>query len=276
MKSQEISDSQNESFIEKIQKIKDELPIPTGDPLENVRNTMKDKNCFMEFSAVHPDEVSKIITELTNSAAFGTDNIDTYIVKLLKEEMTPAITHVINLSIKTGEFPESWKVSKVIPIHKKDDILNPTNYRPISIIPIMSKIMERVVYNQLIRYLSENMLINPSQHAYRPNRSTATAVIEMIDYWAKALDSNNMVGVCLLDMSAAFDCVDHSILLQKLSLYGCSEGVIRWFSSYLSGRRQGVCINGAMSKLLKVKFGVPQGSIWAHCFILYTQMNCQV
>ena len=127
IKSQEIADSQNECFIEKIQKIKDELPIPTGDPLENVRNILKDKNCFMKFTAVHPDDVSKIISELTNSTAFGTDNIDTYIVKLLKEELNPAITYIINLSIESGEFPESWKVGKVIPIHKKDDILNPTN-----------------------------------------------------------------------------------------------------------------------------------------------------
>ena len=222
----------------------------------------------MKLSAVHPDEVLKIINELSNSSAFGMDEIDTYIIKLIRDEITPAITHIINLSLSNGEFPDAWKVSKVVPLYKKDDVLNLNNYRPIAIIPIMSKILERAMYNQLIKHFSENALLNPSHHAYRKNHSTATAMIELLDSWVQGVDSHQMVGVCFLDMSAAFDCVDHGILLQKLSLYGCSETINKWFSSYLSGRRQGVCINGTMSKLLPVVTGVPQGSILGP--LLYT------
>ena len=163
------------------------------------------------------------------------DEIDTYIIKLIRDEITPAIYHITNLSLSNGEFPDAWKVSKVVPLYKKDDVLNPNNYRPIAIIPIMSKILERAMYNQLIKHFSENALLNPSHHAYRKNHSTATAMIELLDSWVQGVDSHQMVGVCFLDMSAAFDCVDHGILLQKLSLYGCSETINKWFSSYLSG-----------------------------------------
>ena len=201
--------------------------MPTEDPLLNTRDIMKHKNCSMKFSNVHPDEVSKIISDLPNSTAFGTDNIDTYIDKLLREELTPAITHIINLSINSEAFPQTWKVSKVIPLYKqKDDVLNPNSYRPITLVPILSKIMERAVYNQLMKYMTENSLLNPNHHAYRSHHSTTTAMVELIDYWTRALDSNKIAGACLLDMSAAFDCVEHSILLEKMSIYGCSEEVV--------------------------------------------------
>ena len=128
--------------------------------------------------------------------------------------------------------------------------------------------MERAVYNQLIKYMTENSLLNPNHHAYRRHHSTTTAMVELIDYWTIALDSNKLAGACLLDMSAALDCVEHSILLGKMSIYGCSEEVVSWFSSYLRGRRQGVLINATMSKLLQVDVGVPQGSILGP--LLYT------
>ena len=139
--------------------------------------------------------------------------IDTHVIKLVKAEILPALTHIVNLSISTKIFPSSWKKAKVIPLHKKDDLLNPKNYRPVAIIPIFSKVLERVIFNQMVAYITENKLIHPNHHAYRAGHNTTTALLQMYDVW---LDS--MAGVCFLDMSAAFDIVDHSILMNKLYL----------------------------------------------------------
>ena len=143
----------------------------------------------MDFSCVHPDEVMKIIGQLSNSTAFGLDNIDTYIIKLIKGEITPALTHIINLSLRHNTYPEKWKSSKVVPLYKKDDPLNPKNYRPVALIPVLSKVLERVVSQQIIQYLSKNNILNPNHHAYRSKHKTSTAMIQMVNSWAEALES---------------------------------------------------------------------------------------
>ena len=187
------------------------------------------------------------------------DNIDTYIVKLIKAEILPAITHVINLSISSKKFPAAWKKSKVVPLYKKGDTLNPKNYRPVAIVPIFSKILERVIFNQMTQYLSKNHLLHPNHHAYRAEHNTTTALVQMFDGWAQAVEGEQLVGACMLDMSAAFDLVDHDLLIQKLAIYGFDENFLRWIRSYLSGRSQSVIIEGSLSKLLPVNTGVPQG-----------------
>ena len=194
------------------------------------------------------------------------DQIDTSIIKLVKSEILPAVTHIINLSITTRKFPSAWKKTKVVPLHKKDDPLDPKNYRPVAIVPILSKILERAVFNQMIDYLNLNDLLHPNHHAYRAQHNTTTALVQMYDSWLQAVESGQLAGVCLLDMSAAFDVVDHDLLLQKLSLYGFDESIICWIRSYLSDRSQCVIIDGSLSKLLAVDAGVPQGSILGPLF----------
>ena len=218
--------------------------------------------------AVPPEQVEKIISSLSNSSAFGLDQIDTSIVKLVKGEIVPAITHIINLSITTRKFPTTWKKTKVVPLHKKEDQLNPKNYRPVAIVPILSKILERVIFNQMVQYLNANNLLHPNHHAFRTQHNTTTALIQMYDGWLQAVESGQLAGVCMLDMSAAFDVVDHDLLLQKLSIYGFEESLLAWTRSYLHGRSQCVVINGCLSKLLPLSTGVPQGSILGP--LLYT------
>ena len=184
---------------------------------------MMGRSCSFSLSSVHPDEVDEIISNLSNSNSFGLDMIDTYIIKLIKPDILPAITHIINLSIYTQIFPTLWKKSKIIPLHKKEDLLNPKNYRPVAIIPIFSKVLERVILNQMVAYITENNLIHPNHHAYRANHNTTTALLQMYDMWLDNLEKKDMAGVCFLDMSAAFDIVDHPLLLKKLELYGFDE-----------------------------------------------------
>ena len=140
-----------------------------------------------------------------------------------------------------------------------------------AIIPIFSKILERVVFQQIIKYLSENKLLHPNHHSYRKHHNTTTALIQMYDTWVQAVDGGELSGVCLLDMSAAFDIVDHGLLLQKLKLYGFENCVLDWIWSYLSDRQQCVSIDSCLSGMLKTDSGVPQGSILGPIlYILFT------
>ena len=267
-KSQDIADAQNEYFVNKIETIRSNLPPALSDPLAKLKSLMENRTCAFRLSTVHPDEVLKIITNLNNSSAFGMDQIDTSVIKLIKNEILPAVTHIINLSITTRKFPLAWKKSKIVPLHKKDDVLDPKNYRPVAIVPILSKVLERVVFNQMIEYLNKNNLLHPNHHAYRAQHNTTTALVQMYDSWLQAVETGQLAGVCLLDMSAAFDVVDHDLLLQKLSLYGMEENILSWIQSYLTGRSQCVVIEGSLSRLLPVNHGVPQGSILGP--LLYT------
>ena len=185
---------------------------------------MENRTCTFSLTSVHPDEVDKIVSNLSNSSSFGLDMVDTYIIKLIKPDILPALTHILNLSIATKVFPSSWKKSKVIPLYKKEDLLDPKNYRPVAIIPILSKVLERVIFNQMVSYLTEHSLIHPNHHAYRANHNTTTALLQMHDVWLDSLEKGEMAGVCFLDMSAAFDIVDHSLLISKLELYGFDAG----------------------------------------------------
>ena len=239
-----------------------------SDPLAKLKSLMEGRKCSFSFRAAHPDEVEKVVSGLSNSSSFGLDEIDTSIIKLIKPDILPALTHIVNLSIATGVFPTFWKKSKIIPLHKKEDLLNPKNYRPVAIIPIFSKILEKIVFNQVVEYLATNNLIHPNHHAYRADHNTTTALIQLYDIWLEAIENDKLAGVGFLDMSAAFDIVDHNILLDKLKLYGFDGNFLQWTSSYLSDRTQSVCIDGCLSSLRPVLHGVPQGSILGP--LLYT------
>ena len=119
------------------------------------------------FQAVKPDDVLKVIKSLKNSKSTGTDYIDTYVIKLVAQDILAPLTHIINLSISTGAFPSPWKQAKVVPLLKKGDPLSAKNYRPVSLLPIFSKILERVIFNQLISYLDSNDLVHANYHDSR-------------------------------------------------------------------------------------------------------------
>ena len=186
------------------------------------------------------------------SKSCGLDCIDSYILNLAKEELIPAITHIVNLSIMERKFPSQWKFAKVIPLHKKDEVIDAKNYRPVALLPIVSKILERLMYKQMIEYLEANSLIHPSHHGFRSKHNTSTALLQMYHSWLEALENNEISAVLMLDMSAAFDLVDHGILIDKLRLYGFEECSISWVKSYLSRRYQAVCIDGALSDFMAI------------------------
>ena len=262
-----IADILNEFYINKVHTIRQELPHSLTDPLQTLRQKLLGNTATFSFSAVTPDEVEKIISSLKNSKAAGIDELDTYILKLIKKEVVPAVCHILNLSIQTNKFPNRWKIAKVVPLYKgKGSKLECKNYRPVAILPVLSKVLERAVFIQLVRYMDNNRFFHPSHHAYRSYHSTTTAMLQMYDMWVTSLEKGELAAVCMVDMSAAFDVVDTELLLQKLRLYGFDQNSVQWAWSYLTYRSQGVCIEGSLSKLLALEAGVPQGSILGPLF----------
>ena len=162
----------------------------------------------------------KIIKELKNSKSTGIGDIDASTIKLVAEDLVPAITHIINLSVSQSNFPELWKTAKIIPLLKKDSPLDPKNYRPVALLPIFSKILEKVVFVQIVDYLNTNNLYHPNHHGFRAQHNTVTAMIQMYDVWAESMEQGEMAAAMMIDLSAAFDMVDHNLLLEKLSILG--------------------------------------------------------
>ena len=267
----DLATTMNDYFIDKIDNLEKNLPQPNGDPHVYLKNIMKDRSCEFNFKPVQPQTVKDVVLNLKNSGSTGLDEINTTIIKMIIDNILPALTQVINLSLTTHSFPENWKLAKIIPLFKKNDPLQPKNYRPVALLPVLSKILERVVFKQITEYLDVNKLLHPSHHGSRAGHSTTTAIIEMYDSWINGMEQNEMSAVMMLDLSAAFDLVNHNLLLEKLKLMGFSNEVIKWFESYLENRSQVVYVDGKLSGVKKVKIGVPQGTVLgALLYILFT------
>jgi hypothetical protein len=189
--------------------------------------------------------------------------------------LLPALTQIVNDSLSSGVFPSLFKTALVKPLLKKLnlDVNVLKNYRPVSNLSFLSKITERVVLKQLLLYLNFHDLIPHSQSAYRPSHSTETALLKVTNDILTALDGGDVSVLALLDLSAAFDTIDHVTLLGRLhTLYGISGSALAWFESYLIGRTQTVLVDGQRSVPAPLAFGVPQGSVLGPIlFILYTK-----
>ena len=259
-----LSSCMNKFFLDKVKNLRNSIPLVHSDPLAKMKEAMENRNCSFNLKEVSVENVKKVIYSLKNSTATGTDFIDTRTLKLSAELIAPALAHVINLSISSSTFPGIWKHSKVIPLLKSPDVdpLQPKSYRPVALLPVLSKVLEKVVFKQLVEYLEENNLIHPNLHGSRSGHSTATALIQLYDRWAEEIEQGKMVGVLVCDQSAAFDLCDHALLLEKLRLMGVNETTIAWLGSYLAGRKQSCFIDGNLSTPLDLlDCGVPQGSI---------------
>ena len=191
----------------------------------------------------------------------GPDNISTYLLKLALPYIVEPLTHAYNLCIEQNIFPSQLKDAKVIPLPKTKDLNDPANYRPISILSVLSKPLERHVHKYLLRHLENNNLIVSSQSGFRPKHSCQTALTKMCESWLTAINNESVVGAVFLDFHKAFDTVDHTILMKKLALYLGDNASTSFLGSYMSNRKQFVSVNGESSKYGKIISGVPQGSI---------------
>ena len=171
------------------------------------------------------------------------------------------LTKIINFSLINGCVPNEWKEARVIPLFKAGKSDNMDNYRPVSILPVVSKILERAVHIQLYKFFADNNLLNPYQSGFRKRHSTETACISLVDSIRRGMDQGMLTGSVFIDLRKAFDTVNHDLLLAKLYDYGVTGGELDWFKDYLSNRKQLVDFHNAYSEPLSLTSGVPQGSI---------------
>ena len=215
-------------------------------------------------------EMTDVIKGLRNNSSPGWDGIKTDVIKEVCDIIVKPLTHIINMSLNQGVVPDAIKVARVVPIYKAGDHKQIVNYRPVSVLTCLSKVFERLVYNRLIGFIDRYSIFNEGQFGFRKRHSTEQAVCMLIDKICKSMDKgNNFVGV-FLDLSKAFDTVDHVILLSKLEHYGIRGNLLVWITSYLQNRKQFVQYNGHRSNKKDIVCGVPQGSILGPLlFLLY-------
>jgi hypothetical protein len=226
------------------------------------------KSIFMK--PITESEILKIINKFDKNKSAGHDDIGNLIVKRVANEIVQPLTAIFNLSLSTGHVPQQLKIAKVVPIYKKDAAEIMSNYRPISLLPCFSKVLERLVFNRSIQFLNSNNILNEKQFGFRANHSTSMAIMQLVDKINTAVEHNETTIGVYLDLSKAFDTIDHHILLHKLEHYGFRGIVYNWFKSYLDNRKQYVNFNNNKSELKSTICGVPQGSILGPLlFILY-------
>ena len=205
------------------------------------------------------EEVFKLLKAIDPSKASGPDGLPGRLLKVCANEITPFLTGLINMSLRLGQFPKGWKCANIVPIFKKGNSENVSNYRPISLLSLVSKIAERCVYDKLLLFVENKIYIH--QHGFVKGRSCTTQLLNTYHLVAEGIDMGIQTDCIFLDFTKAFDSVSHVRLIHKLGTFGIRGPLLQWFTSYLDGRIQRVVLDGEASKWMKVTSGVPQGSI---------------
>ena len=214
--------------------------------------------------------VRRYLERLETNKATGPDGVPSRILKRFAGIFAHILTKIFTLSYNTGNFPSTWKCANVQPVPKKGDKTDPRNYRPISIISVMSKVFEKYVNDHIVRYLEDNKIISDTQYGFRQKRSTGDLLNYVSHLWSLAIDNYGETFAIALDISKAFDMVWHENLLLKLETYGFNSDTIRWIRSFLNNRQISVVVDGFSSAPKLINAGVPQGSVLSPTlFLLY-------
>ena len=262
-----VADKLNDFFINVADNLAKKIPKPNSKFQDYLKNPNEHSLYLSETTF---DEVGKIIYNLGSNKASDIYGNSNKFLKMGGDTATEIIVILFNQSISQGVFPQPLKNAKVIPCHKGDSILEMSNYRPISLLPIFSKVFEKLMYTRVISFIKKHNILFKNQFGFQSNMCTEFAVNSLINNITKCLE-NKETGICIfLDFAKAFDTVNHDILLKKLEYYGLRGLAQKWFKSYLSNRMQGTDIGGVQSSLNYIKCGVPQGSVLGPLlFLLY-------
>jgi hypothetical protein len=257
----ELANEFGKYFAMKIQKIRDDLDRIEVPPTEPDTNTQNNGQKLTSFKELEESEVRKLIQKAPNKQC-ASDPIPTWLLKKCIDSLCPVLTVMVNLSLKMGHFPDGWKNALVTPLLKKTGLdLVFSNFRPVSNLPFVSKLVERASVDQLTRHMEEHHPLPKLQSAYRPCHSTETALVKVQSDLLLNMDQQKITLLVMLDLSAAFDTIDHDIMLRTLDLdAGITGSALNWFASYLNRRTQQIVVSDSKSDEFYLKYGVPQGS----------------
>ena len=223
---------------------------------------------LMTFRFVREKENFSLINNLNVHKSSHVESITTQYLKDALKALIVEFTFLLNKCLDEGIMPDAWCVGTITPVPKNGMSNAMSDYRPISVLPSPSKLIERAVYNQLIYHLESHGLLDNRQHGFRRDHSTCSAIFELTQYLYNNVDNRKFISCVFIDYSKAFDTIDHEIMSRKLQLYGLSPGVITWCRDYLSHRRQCVKIEDCKSDYKSVNYGVPQVSILGPLFFV--------
>jgi hypothetical protein len=221
---------------------------------------LKPTNSMFSLKTPSVDTVYKLLTKIDEKKSVGLDKIPSKLLKIAADVVVPSLTSIFTASINTGIFPHEWKESRVSPVYKSGARNDPSNYRPISVILVIAKIFEKIVYEQLYEYFNNCNLLTTCQSGFRSLHSTLTALVEATNSWSVNIDNGLINGFVFIDLKKAFDTIDHNIIFKKLGNYGVDLNSLKWFESYLTNITQKCRVNDHLSSSNPVTCGVPQGS----------------
>ena len=257
--SADIADCFNEFFSSIAEKIVDNIP-PTNVNFKDYIPSYPHND--FGFKSIDKNKLLEVINGLETKSTLDINGYSTLLVKRAANLILEPLTYIINLSLMTGVFPNSLKLSRVCPIYKQGDRKDTNNYRPISCLSSFSKIFEKVAYEQLSNFLTLHKILNVNQFGFQKGKSTVDALTKIMNFISEAFNDNKFVVATFLDYQKAFDLVSHNILIEKLYSLGVRGRNLNWFRSYLSNRKMRVMVNGQLSSTEKtINRSVPQGSI---------------
>ena len=254
----DIADRFNEYFVSVGTRLASNLPL-CNNTFESFLQDRQSNSLFL--NPITQEEIIDILNKIPDGKAPGFDGLSAFVIKRAKHALAKPLACIFNESLITGIFPDGLKNGKVTPIHKGGDKHNIANYRPISVLTTFSKVFEKLIYHRLINFIDKHNILSDSQFGFREGRSTELATSHVVNKLLKAIDDGKFSVGIFLDLSKAFDTVNHKILFCKLENYGVRGIALNWFKSYLSNRIQIVSYNCANSDEQPICCGVPQGSV---------------
>ena len=262
----DIAKTMNHELLSKVAKAVRSIKKTDTDPLINYTKVMENKTCQFQLNTITMSQLMKSITSMKTSHSAGSDGISTFIIKKCLKQLQSPILNLVNQSISTKKYSKHLKEAKVISLYKvaspPKPVSEPSSYRGINLIMSLGKITDKVVLQQLLSYLLENSLVHEAYHRSIKGRSTATAVTTLMDTWTNKVENGDELAAIALDLSAAYDLIDHNLLLKKMQVLGFQQETLDYFASYLSDRTQVVYMDGVTSDSLHIgNRSVIQGSV---------------
>lgn len=265
----QVANKFNKFFTEIASSLINGSAVTANTGFQSILPNTPTNNHSMYLKPVNEDEIAQIIKEMKNKKSVGLDEIPISVIKVCANLINKPLAHIFNKCLEYGVFPDRLKIAKIIPLHKGGDTTCINNYRPIAILPNFSKILEKIILKRLLSFLNFYNIISTNQYGFVKGKSTEQALFTLLNSVYFHLDNKVPVACILADLSKAFDCVNHTILLEKLNKYGIRGIANNLIKSYLSNRLQITSIKNlskstithSMSELLKINIGVPQGSI---------------